>query len=51
MTGAAAYLIYAVMSLGLVPVIIIAAHILAGRFAGFVVRCYREKRDTGISHN
>lgn len=38
MTGAAAYLIYAVVSLGIVPVIVIAVHVLAGRFLGLLLR-------------
>lgn len=41
MTGAAAYIIYAVVSLGMVPVVIIFAHVMAGRFAGFAVRRMR----------
>ena len=51
MTGAAAYIIYGVMSLGIVPVVIIGAHILAGRFAGFAARRFSDKRGSQISYN
>jgi hypothetical protein len=37
-SGASWYLIYSMMTLGLVPISVIAIHVLAGRFAGFFVR-------------
>lgn len=38
------YMIYGVLSLGLIPALVIAAHVLAGRFAGLLIRRYRSYR-------
>jgi len=43
MTWFAAYLIYAFVSLGIVPLIIVAVHVFAGRSAGLVFRYWFSK--------
>ncbi|MEM1198707.1 MAG: hypothetical protein AAGI06_05290 [Pseudomonadota bacterium] len=47
MTGFGAYLIYSFMSLGVVPLLIMAAHIFAGRSAGLWIRSLTGRRHAG----
>jgi len=44
MTGIGAYLIYSMMTLGVLPVLIVAVHIFAGRSAGLWVRNALDRR-------
>lgn len=44
MTWFAAYLIYSMMTLGVVPLILILIHVFAGRLAGYWMRAGQRKR-------
>lgn len=40
------YLIYSVLSVGIIPIVVISAHVLAGRFAGFWIKRCRPKNNS-----